>query len=365
MKRLWLANYQIILLSTVLLSIELLSCGAYGQQDYAIKDFPADLRPLLRSIVDKGYIESDSITKRFHTIATDEEIIKLAHSEHPLIRATAILEKLERDSLADNNFLIQHLDDTAVISKDVGEWGLQYTTVVDIMLDNAEWASDSVKMDMVREVILRHNNISAAFRIVNLIDPEPGLYSAIRDMATRERYFSERQKAMYALAAYQKKEDIALLQKVLRENNWRITETSFELMHGFPDTSYLSILENFFMHGFVRKVCRDANSFYAPVALNCLASYKEKRSAVILSKLWNMKTPNDCNHEWRQLKFYLLEAIWANKCESYNQLLKTTGSAKKARDKWANETEIIEMPALAEILEESTTSPRQKIRWLW
>lgn len=351
MKKITLAVFQIILLS-----IMLFACGGNRQQDYAIKDFRADLSPILKRIVDKGYIETDSITERLHIIATEEELTKLLKSEHPLLRATAILERLRRDSLADNHFLKQHLDDTALISKLTGRWGLRYTTVADIMLDNAEWASDSLKMKMIREVILHHNNLSAAFHVLRMIDAEPGLYSAIRVMTTRERDFDEREEAMFALAAYRKKEDVRLLQKILFQTR-NISDVSFQLMQNYPDTSYLSVLEEFFMYRFIGKVCKDEPYFYSPTALDCLASYKEPRSAVILSKLWNMKIPEDCSRKWDQMKDFLIDAIWDNKCESYAQLLKTTAAAKKIRDQSTIEID-------TSVMAEDITGPlRSKITW--
>src|SRR5688572_24844331 len=94
MKKISLAQFQVILLS-----ITLFACGGNHQQHYAIKDFRAELRPLLEKIVNKGIIAKDSTTERLHIIATNQDLAKLVRSEHPLIRATAILEKLRRDSL--------------------------------------------------------------------------------------------------------------------------------------------------------------------------------------------------------------------------------------------------------------------------
>jgi hypothetical protein len=351
MKKISLALCQLILLS-----IMLFSCGGHQEQDYAIKDSRDELRPLLEKIVDRGWIEKDSTTERFHIVATNQDLAKLVRSEHPLIRSTAILEKLRRDSLADNDFLEQHLADTAIIiSKSSKQGGWEFTTVADIMLYYAEWASDSLKMIMAREVILRHNNLSAAFLVLGTIDPDPGLYSAIRDMAAGNVYFGERQEALFALAAYRKKEDVSFLQKILNENTWGLSERSFELMHKYPDTSYLTVLEKFIMRRFVDRVCRDERDFYEPVALNCLASYKEPRSAMLLSKLWNMKTPNDCNHKWGEMKRSLLEVIWENKCESYAQLLKTTSSAKKDYDKHTL--------VLGYIPRQARDPEEEKIRW--
>ena len=110
------------------------------------------------------------------------------------------------------------------------------------------------------------------------------------------------------------------------------------------------------MRRFVDRVCRDVRDFYEPVALNCLANYKEPRSAILLSKLWSMKTPIDCNQKWDEMKISLLQAIWENKCDAYAQLLKTTTSAKKIMDQHIIE---LDMP------QQNTTPERRKIRWQW
>ena len=99
-----------------------LSCKNEQNHTYAIKDFRISLQPFLQKIVSKGivtYYDSSQIKS-----ITDKELIRLGKSEHPVLRATAFREMLERNTFNHFDLLMKHLNDTAIVAIDAGEFGI-------------------------------------------------------------------------------------------------------------------------------------------------------------------------------------------------------------------------------------------------
>ena len=71
---------------------------------------------------------------------TDEELIRLGKSENPILRATALREMLDRSSFNQFDIVMKHLDDTAIVAIDNGEFGIKFETVSDCLIGRTSWA---------------------------------------------------------------------------------------------------------------------------------------------------------------------------------------------------------------------------------
>ena len=89
------------------------SCKTDNKYNYAIKDFRNSLQPYLVKIVSKGIVMYYDSSLRH--MATDNELVQLRQSEHPVLRASAFREMLHRNSSNNFDILINHLDDTALV----------------------------------------------------------------------------------------------------------------------------------------------------------------------------------------------------------------------------------------------------------
>ncbi|MFT4022233.1 MAG: hypothetical protein QM664_00455 [Flavihumibacter sp.] len=207
-----------VIITVFALVFLILSCKERNGYTYAIKDFRKAVQPGLFKIVEKGFVsESDSTLAG---MATDEELKKLTHSEHPVLRASAFREMIKRNSFDHLSLILHHLDDTALVATDGGEFGIWYRMVSDDILQEYNWKSQEEKNKVVDEVITRHNYLRAAYLILPEIDPDEKYYPYIKLMATRPRRlsnagyeldFDDVEYALYGLAMFKKREDVKII----------------------------------------------------------------------------------------------------------------------------------------------------------
>src|SRR5687767_4501172 len=98
-----------------------LSCKNDKGNNYAIKDFRKSLHPFLINIVTIGIVTHHD-SSQIKGI-TDDELIRLGKSENPVLRATALMEMHDRSSFNHFDIVMNHLDDTAIVATDNGEFG--------------------------------------------------------------------------------------------------------------------------------------------------------------------------------------------------------------------------------------------------
>ncbi len=194
------------------------SCKNEHRNIYAIKDFRKSLQPFLIKIVSKGivrYYDSSQIK----TI-TDNELMNLCESEHPVLRATALREMLERNTLDHFDIVMNHLDDTAIVATNGGEFGIWYRTVSDDLIQEAKWETPEAKNKTIDQVITKHNYLRSAYTILLQLDPQEKYYPYIKNMATRSRRlsddgyelaFDDIEYALYGLAKFQKPDDVKII----------------------------------------------------------------------------------------------------------------------------------------------------------
>lgn len=295
----------------------LTGCSNKNEYGYTIRDFPDQHQRYLYDIITSGVVglspSEDSLSMKF----PNEELKKLSKSEHPLLRAVALRLLLERAGVDHQSLILSHLDDTALISMDYGEWGFRHTTVADDVLDHSTWKTEEDREVIVRKVLADHNNLHAAYKILHRTEPKPEYYLHIKKMIGRGKWFEETEGALYLLARYKKKEDIPVIKDVMLRNTFWLGVLSFRLIREFPDTSYLSVLDKFERRGMGRKLCEDPYSTEVDYFFAALASYKQERAAEILSRMLYRQPLVDCGRERNHAKINLMEAIWDNPCPAY------------------------------------------------
>lgn len=314
----------IILLVTHLAAF--LSCSNYNRTSYAIRDFDKTLQPYLTIIVSQGILGYDTATSYVRQHVTDIELKRLIKCEHPVLRALAFREMLDRPTFNHFESIMKNLDDTAIVATDVGEWGIRYLRVSDDMLQHGKWKDTLARQKTIKEIILKHNFLSSSYYKLSSVAPGQFYYPYVKEMVLRERNlfddFERTEDALYALASYKKPEDIHLIKELILSNISRISETSFGLMREYPNDMYLEIYEKFFPRAFYRKVCENHNTGIAASFYHSIAIYKNKRSEDILSFALNREPFMSCPIDTSYLKRELIYAIWNNPCDAYKKIRK-------------------------------------------
>jgi len=237
-----------------LLTFIFCSCNnSNNKYPYAIKDFSKKLQPYLVKMVEKGIVMGgDSALSH---IATDAELERLGRSEHPILRAAAFREMLERKSF-------NHFDIVTLVFTDAGEFGIWDRTVSDDILQEAEWKTQEEKNKTVDQVLTKHNYLRSAYIALEGLEPQEKYYPFIKDMATRSRRldpyegyelgFGDIEHALYGLAKFRKKEDAQIIKKKLMEHVWRMSDVSFRFMKDYPDTAYFDVLQTYHRRQFYK-----------------------------------------------------------------------------------------------------------------
>jgi hypothetical protein len=194
-------------------------------------------------------------------MATDKELTELSRSEHPILRASAFREILDRKSFNHFDILMNHLDDIAVVATDAGEFGIWYRTVSDDILQEAKWETQEAKNKTIELVLTKHNYLRSAYFILLQIEPQEKYYPFIKDMATRPRRlsregdelgFNDIEYALYGLAKFKKRDDIKIIKHQMMQQVSDLSYISFQLMKEFPDTTYFEIFQKYHHRRFYR-----------------------------------------------------------------------------------------------------------------
>jgi hypothetical protein len=312
------------------------ACRQNDKNTYAICDFSKNLQPYLTNIVSQGIVGYDLSTEFIKKYATDKELLQLSKSEHPVLRAIAFREMLERPTFNHFDLMMNNLDDTAIVATDAGEWGVHYFRVSDDMLINGgRWKDSTAKAKTIEEIILKHNFLTSAYQRAGWVAPDEKFYAAIRQMVQRERgmydNYEQTEDALYALAKYKKQEDISLIKQMLLKHSWGSGEVSFELMATYPNEAYLEVYESYYPRNFYRKVIEDwPNAPTMAISfIKSIAVYKNQRSEKILDSILNRKPFMLCPTDTATIKRELTYAIWNNRCPAYEKLLKQVEHYKR------------------------------------
>src|ERR1700727_1511779 len=97
---------------------------------------------------------------------TEDELKRLANSEHPVLRAIALRTMLKRKSIQQFGLLMSHLDDTAIVNTDAGEFGIYYRRVSDDLIRECDFENREEKNKAVEEIIAKHDYLNSAYTIL-------------------------------------------------------------------------------------------------------------------------------------------------------------------------------------------------------
>ena len=319
-----------------ILIVCIFSCKNEQGNSYAIKDFRKSLQPFLSKIVSEGivtYHDSSDIK-----IITDDELIRLGKSENPILRATALWEMLDRSSFNPFDIVMKHLDDTAIVATDNGEFGIKFETVSDCLIGRTSWETAQARDKTIESVLTKHNYLSSAYNILTNIEAQEKYYAYIKDMATRprrlDRYegyelaFYEIEYALYGLAKFQKKEDVQIIKDKLMKQVWELSDVSFRLMKEFPDTAYLDVLQTYHRRQFYQFSGNRPHGFSGVNAdraapedfIKALVVQQNDRSAKLLDTMLTYIPKYTCLPDKENIINEVIEQIWEHPCPAYVRL---------------------------------------------
>lgn len=329
--------FQIRQLLFILATFIFWSCKTDTKYNYAIKDFRNSLQPHLTKIVSQGIVmHYDSALRN---IATDKELIQLSQSEHPVLRASAFREIQHRKSFNHFDILMNHLDDTALVETDAGEFGIWTRTVSDDILHEAYWNTTHEKDKTIEKVLAKHNYLRSAYIILENLEPQTKYYPFIKEMATRPRHlsddgyelaFDDVEYALYGLAKFKKQDDVKVIKKQMMENVWKLSDISFRLLKEFPDTSYFDILQTYHRRQFYKFSGNRPHGFSGYVAdraspedfIQALVVQQNDKSAKLLDTML-IRLPLQTNMPDKEnILKEVISAIWKHPCPAYEKLRK-------------------------------------------
>jgi hypothetical protein len=319
-----------------LLTIIFYSCHNRSKYPYAIKDFTEKLQPHLTKMVEKGIVMgSDSALRH---MATDAELERLGRSEHPILRAAAFREMLERKSFNHFEIILKHLEDTALVFTDAGEFGIWDRTVSDDILQEAGWKTQEAKNKTVEQVLTKHNYLRSAYIILERLEPQEKYYPFIKDMSKRPRRldpyegnelgFGDIEYALYGLAKFKKKEDVELIKRKMMEHVWRLSDVSFRLMKEFPDTAYFDVLQTYHRRQFYQFSGNRPHGFSGVIAdkaapedfIEALVIQQNDKSARLLDTMLTYLPKYTCMPDKENIIDEVIMAIWEHPCSAYTTL---------------------------------------------
>ncbi len=324
-------KYLLLLTLLVLVS----SCNNERGYVYAIKDFRKSLQPLLFNIASKGIVTSYD-SSQIKTI-TDDELMRLGNSENPVLRATAFREMLDRSSFNHFDIVMNHLNDTAIVPTNAGEFGIWYRTVSDDILEEASWETPELKNKTIERVLTKHNYLRSAYTILLQLDPQEKYYPFIKDMAIRPRHLSDNgyeldfediEYALYGLAKFKKQDDLKIIKNQMMRNVWKLSDISFRLMKEFPDTAYFDVLKTYHRRQFYKFSGNRPGGFSGFIAdraapedfIDALAIQQTDKSAKLLDTMLNRLQLQTCMPDKENIINEVITAIWEHPCSAYTRL---------------------------------------------
>lgn len=280
-------------------------------------------------------MHSDSALRH---LATDVELEQLGRSEHPILRASAFREMLHRKSFDHFAIIMKHLDDTALVFTDAGEFGILDRTVSDDILQEAKWKTQEEKDRTVDQVLSKHNYLRSAYIVLEGLVPQEKYYSFIKDMATRPRrldpyegnelMFDDIEYALYGLAKFKKKEDAQIVKRKLLEHVRKLSDLSFRLMRYYPDTAYFDVLQAYHRRQFYRFSGNRPHGFTGYPAdraapedfIQALVAQQTEKSARLLDTMLTYIPKYDRMPDKETIINELITAVWEHPCPAYAKL---------------------------------------------
>ena len=348
------------LIKIAILIILLSACNSYKTKyPYSLNDFRPELRMHLEKIIENGgmcdYDNNENVFPDYYRYFSEkisvEDLHKLIICEHPILRAMAFGYLREKDSLNISKILFDHLDDTAIITHCMGEFGPEYIYVSDYFLD-ATFRQTKISKDiLIDKVITTHSYLSFAYKFIGALEtPQEKYYPTIKKMAEishsslyYEDLYYKKEIALYALSKYKKKDDISFIAKELSQH-WRLFSGyynyTFSIIKENPDTAYFKIIESFYrgisiertrkqlQYGVYKSPYHIEDKFSA--FLRALVAYKNKRASEMLETIIKKELyPFDFSN-LENYRYTIYKLVLKNNCAAYKNLIKLLKQEAKA-----------------------------------
>ena len=331
---LWCRSFYLLFICQLIL---VAGCRSDFGNSYAIKDFRSSLQPTLVRIASKGIVMSGDSS--LENEITNNELRELCQSEQPVLRGSAFRTMLKRKLFDQFDLVMNHLDDTANIKVDMGEFGIWNRTVSDDLLQKARWPSQDAKDKTVDLVFREHNNLQSAYEILLILEPQERYYRYIKDMAIRPRHltedgfeygFSDIETAMYGLAKFKKASDINVISERMTKNFRRLSHISLRLIKEFPDTAYFKILKRYYYRDFYSFNGNRRGGFTGYSVgradpedlIQAVAAQQTKESADLLDSMLINIPLATCLPDKNGIEDQLVRTIWQNNCSAYKEIRK-------------------------------------------
>ena len=337
-----------ILIKSVVLIILLAGCKTYQTKyPYSLSDFDPKLRTHLEKIIKNGglcdydYSYEQDLPDYYDYLTKEtsaKDLYRLINCEHPVLRAYAFNCLVEREDTAINHILLDHLDDTAIITRCMGEFGEDYIYVSDYFISQSNRNSKILKEHLANKVITNHTYLSYAyFFVADLETPEEKYYSIIKQMAKEPggiRATERETIAIRALSKYNKVEDIPFIAEKLSPN-WTLSEynqdSCFSIIAHNPDTAYFKIIERYY-----RMIARPQgreelqNTFVSHYFkleskygsfIDALISFKNKKSSAITDTILQRKLYPFYFSRGEDYRYLIYSLLKKNECPEYKKLI--------------------------------------------
>lgn len=378
-----------ILIKSLVFIVLLSGCKTYkAKYPYSLSDFNPELRVHLEKIVENGGMcegeynaDREYIVPETYTYLSEKtsvkDLYKLINSEHPVLRAYAFNILCDKEDSSINQILLNHLDDTAIVTVCRGEWGEKYAFVSDYFISQSERNTKILKSDLTDKVIKNHSYLSYAyFFIEDLENLEEKYYPVIKQMTKNPRgvhWYDKLEVGLYVLSKYKKSEDVSFIANQL-STHWRsfsgYGNHCFSIITNNPDTAYFKILEAFY-----RNISRPStkeelqynfyNSWYKLAEkydsfLRALVSYKNKRSSEMIDTIIKRDLIPYNFSRGETYHYTVYKLLKENECPEYKRLIKLLEPKAIAIEK---ERALYQMPPMEVSLDTSFSSKHDPRYW--
>lgn len=339
------------------------SCNTYQTKyPYSLKDFRPELRKHLQILVNENIKcdNNDAAITYLKDSVSETELLKIFRSEHPVLRAHAFRNLIEKKSFAGGKLLLDNLDDTARVwyCNHKGEY---YERLSDYYIYAAK-SKTKIAADSLENIVLyNHAYLKYASRFaLSTENKSDSFYSIVKERAyllLSSGYGTEETwNYIYALSHFKRKEDIPFLAGAI-SRHWKYNaNATFEIMINNPDTAYFKILEKYYLVISNPSTGEEiqANMYYSTYHLdkkylsflNALVPYKTRRSKEILEDILTRKIApfyayQTIGYDYR---YVIYELLVKNQCAEYEGLIKKLKPLVLEHEKRLIKTEPFEVP---------------------
>jgi len=308
---------------------------------YDISNFRTELRPSLKSLLkEKSLPLKDTIAQNFiEKNATIGELIKLMHSNNPLLRVIAYKTIVNKEEPEYFDLLTKHLSDTAKVTWWYYEDAGNNFYVSDLMIRKAHdknGLSPIQKKHLVEKVLIEHPYLKTSTWMIQDINPNEKYYNLIKKRAgLKSGKCGEQLSACFALSKFKKKEDLNLLYEVFNQNikNEYCITWIFRSIEKYPNHKFFPILENYFNQKIKGKLSAEKNIFDEVLYFSrAVAAYKNENALKILKYVEQNNTFINKPAWPPSNKKYVYKAMLINYDKIYDNLIKQIQNEFKKED---------------------------------